>query len=689
MDRISEPLAPMTLWSVHRLSFLEALLGAAGDPGPSGHRGEKGDPGPSGGRGGKGAGGRDGKDGLMGEPGMAGLTGCKGDDGDNGDFGRTGLPGTPGVRGERGLRGPPGLRGVQGEKGDAGPFGAEGHEGLAGDIGSVGLGGVSGLKGHKGEPGQSGLEGVKGSQGPQGSPGEPGAPGVRGEDGSKGLGEPGYSGFQGYPGLRGPPGVKGIRGLPGLKGESGLSGDPGNDNDQPGSVGLTGPKGYPGLPGETGFPGPHGLAEPNECEIVEILKKFCSCCEHECSPVKLLFILDSSESVGRYNFALEKEFIIHVINKITKFGNNKNEHGSRVGIVQYSHEGTQELVSMDDPKITTLSELKSAVKNMRWIAGGTYTGEALDFARKAFGNSQLSRKVAIVLTDGRSDTRDTKPLSSLCTVPNIRVVGIGIGDIFRRPPYFTMLQEITCMNTPTPGLYLKITDHSQLLEETFFNNVTSYVCQDKNHQHQTCQADFKAATDIVFMLDGSSGVGLNNFKKSRDFVANMASRLLSSKARSLLRVSVIQYGASQQHRVEVPFTNNVDDAVTRLNAVSFMDSSTDLPAALGFLSSVVQKEWRPSVSRRVVAFTDGRTVSTSRGNLPRAAEAVKAQGTVMFALTVGDTFDETGVCQLVSGKADSFDYNFVNSHIHQVAQYSDLTKWSVMQSLAKKLSSLI
>lgn len=58
---------------------------------------------------------------------------------------------------------------------------------------------------------------------------------------------------------------------------------------------------------------------------------------------------------------------------------------------------------------------------MRWIAGGTYTGEALDFASKAFSNSQLDHKVAIVLTDGRSDTRDTKPLSSLCSVPNIRV----------------------------------------------------------------------------------------------------------------------------------------------------------------------------------------------------------------------------------------------------------------------------
>ncbi|XP_049336484.1 collagen alpha-1(VI) chain-like [Astyanax mexicanus] len=337
---------------------------------------------------------------------------------------------------------------------------------------------------------------------------------------------------------------------------------------------------------------------------------------------------------------------------------------------------------MDDPTITTLSELKSAVKNMRWIAGGTYTGEALDFARKAFGDALLSRKVAIVLTDGRSDTRDTKPLSSLCNIPNIKVVGIGIGDIFRRPPYYNMLQEVTCMNTPNPGVYLKIPDYSQLLEESFFNNVTSYMCQADSPQ-QTCK-EFKGPADIVFMLDGSLTVGPNNFKNSRDFVANMASRLLSSNAAGLRRVSVMQYSDSRS-RVEVPFTSNMNDAVTKLNEVSFLGGSSDLPAALNFLNRAVQKEWRANVLRKVVTFTDGRSAFAT-GNLPRAAKVLQDEGIEVFALTVGDTFDETGICQLVSGKESGFDYKFVESHVHQVVQYSDLTKWSVMQKLARQLS---
>ncbi|KAG7469851.1 hypothetical protein MATL_G00133290 [Megalops atlanticus] len=410
--------------------------------------------------------------------------------------------------------------------------------------------------------------------------------------------------------------------------------------------------------------------------------------ECECGPVKLLFVLDSSESVGLQSFTLKKEFIIRIINKITKFSKNKNEPGSRVGVVQYSHEGTQELVSMDDPKITTLSQLKRAVKNMRWIAGGTFTGEALDFARRAFGSSQLSSKVAIVLTDGRSDTRDSKPLSSLCNVPNIRVVGIGIGDIFRRAPYTTMFQQIVCMGMSQPGLYLKITDHSQLLEESFFNNVTGYICQDKKCPDYSCHATFVEPTDIVFMLDGSSSVGKANFIKTRDFVENVAVRLLSHSQARAPRVSVVQYSDSRQQQVELSFTSRASDLQARLQGVSYMDGATDLPAALDFLTSGVQWDGRPGVRRKVVVFTDGRSKAASRGQIPRAAAAALGQKMALLAFTVGDSFDETGVCQLVTGQASNFNYTVVDRLVHRVAHYDDLARTVVMQSLARKLSKV-
>lgn len=62
------------------------------------------------------------------------------------------------------------------------------------------------------------------------------------------------------------------------------------------------------------------------------------------------------------------------------------------------------------------------MRDLRWLAEATYTGEALEFALT--NTIQLMRqenRIVLVLTDGRSDiSRDTVPLNVLCG-KNIRV----------------------------------------------------------------------------------------------------------------------------------------------------------------------------------------------------------------------------------------------------------------------------
>ncbi len=57
-----------------------------------------------------------------------------------------------------------------------------------------------------------------------------------------------------------------------------------------------------------------------------------------------------------------------------------------------------------------------AVKDLRWLAEATYTGEALQYSLNNMINKLVTeRSVVIVLTDGRSDTkRDRVPLNVLC-----------------------------------------------------------------------------------------------------------------------------------------------------------------------------------------------------------------------------------------------------------------------------------
>lgn len=57
-----------------------------------------------------------------------------------------------------------------------------------------------------------------------------------------------------------------------------------------------------------------------------------------------------------------------------------------------------------------------AVRDMKWLAEATYTGEALDFAlSNTISVMRKENKVVLVLTDGRSDIdRDKTPLNILC-----------------------------------------------------------------------------------------------------------------------------------------------------------------------------------------------------------------------------------------------------------------------------------
>ncbi len=56
------------------------------------------------------------------------------------------------------------------------------------------------------------------------------------------------------------------------------------------------------------------------------------------------------------------------------------------------------------------------MKDLRWLAEATYTGEALQYSLNNMINKLVTeRSVVIVLTDGRSDTkRDNVPLNVLC-----------------------------------------------------------------------------------------------------------------------------------------------------------------------------------------------------------------------------------------------------------------------------------
>ncbi|XP_035030880.2 collagen, type XXVIII, alpha 2a [Hippoglossus stenolepis] len=514
----------------------EGLPGPKGDqglPGEQGGPGERGigEPGSKGELGAAGLGGLPGlpgEDGAPGQKGETGLPGSRGLEGAQG-IGTQGEKGDQGMRGIRGLHGPPGISGPSGPKGErgipgqqgisgqpgrsiSGSKGDQGPVGPHGPVGETGLG-LPGPKGDRGHPGLPGPHGPKG-EGLPGPGGPPGLPGLQGELGPEGIGIPGPKGdvgFRGLPGLPGPAG-EGLQGPPGNLGRSGPPGPIGTQGEgiqgpkgMPGSQGMTGPRGphgdgFPGpkgdrglqgergmkglkgelgdsgVAGEAGKPGTKGETGLTREDVIKLIKEICGCgikCKER--PMELVFVIDSSESVGPENFEIIKDFVTRLVDRTT-VGRN----ATRIGLVLYSLEVHLEFNLV---RYMSKQDVKQAIRKMPYMGEGTYTGTAIRKAtQEAFFSARLGvRKVAIVITDGQTDKREPVKLDLAVReahAANIEMYALGIVNS-SDPTQAEFLQELNLIASDPDSEHMYLIDDFNTLP-ALESQLVNQFCEDEN-----------------------------------------------------------------------------------------------------------------------------------------------------------------------------------------------------------------
>lgn len=127
-----------------------------------------------------------------------------------------------------------------------------------------------------------------------------------------------------------------------------------------------------------------------------------------------------------------------------------------------------------------MSAFKTAVKNLQWIAGGTFTPSALKFAYdNLIRDSKRARaKVSVVvITDGRFDPRDDEDLLKyLCDDANVVVNAIGVGDMFKKEQDDEILGSIAC------GKKERVTNmrrYIDLVADDFIQTMETVLCPGK------------------------------------------------------------------------------------------------------------------------------------------------------------------------------------------------------------------
>ena len=89
--------------------------------------------------------------------------------------------------------------------------------------------------------------------------------------------------------------------------------------------------------------------------------------------------------------------------------------------------------------------------------------------------------------------------------------------------------------------------------------------------------------DLVFLLDGSERMGLENHRHAKEFVENVARRLTLANGQSderNARVALLQYGSQAEQKVEFGLTHNLTIISDSLASMDYMDSSSSLGSAI-------------------------------------------------------------------------------------------------------------
>ncbi|KAL6104666.1 col6a1 [Pungitius sinensis] len=403
----------------------------------------------------------------------------------------------------------------------------------------------------------------------------------------------------------------------------------------------------------------------------------------------LTFIVDSSESIGSANFALAKEFIITVIDRLTKDQQLKfatNESG--LSVVQYSGSEAQEVV-----KITGdgLIKFKEKVRELNWLAEATYTGEALEYSLdRTIKQMNHPNKVVIVLTDGRSDiSRDRVPLNVLCG-KGLRVGGVGVKDYAGTEPNREQIGELICENDPKPGFYLVRDNFAELLDDVFLQNLTAQICLDKKCPDYKCSISFSQSSEIMVMMDSSASVGKNNFEITKTFVSRLAERFLTAeRARGVtVKMGVGQYSSSA--RMEQAPTDDLERLHSQTEKAAFQNDGTNVLEAMDFaskaFSGLIDRGDRDARRRKtLVLFSDGRSQGLTMSSLVARVRQVANGGVDVFVVAVGSQVNEANLLALVSrGRPD--DTIYAQRHLFRVPDYNSLLRGVFHKIVSRRVS---
>lgn len=138
----------------------------------------------------------------------------------------------------------------------------------------------------------------------------------------------------------------------------------------------------------------------------------------------VIFVLDSSSSIGKDNFQYVLDFVRALVEEI---GGTSKEH--RFGLITFS---TEVNLVFSLGRYRNVNDISKAVSSTRYTAGSTNTAGGLRTAWEVFnsglGGRQSAEDIVILITDGQSNLNSDDTIKAADDLKNhgVKIVSIGI-----------------------------------------------------------------------------------------------------------------------------------------------------------------------------------------------------------------------------------------------------------------------
>ncbi|XP_018418248.1 PREDICTED: collagen alpha-6(VI) chain-like [Nanorana parkeri] len=336
----------------------------------------------------------------------------------------------------------------------------------------------------------------------------------------------------------------------------------------------------------------------------------------------IVFLVDSSSSIGTAVFQQIKAFITRIIEQLD-VGINKY----RVGLAQYSGTAqTEFLLNTHDTK----QQVTGHVKNITFRGGPLNTGSALDYLHTTFYVEEAGSRInqglpqfAVIITSAKSQDIVTTHAQQLKSI-GVTTIAVGIRNSEREE-----LEEIA-----TDPFVFQLSDLRGIgdVEQEVVNAVaTQEMLQFAVIPNAPAVCSSASLADIVFVIDESSGIGNTNFQLTRVFLHKVINSL--EIGFNKVRVGLVLYSDQPNLEFKLDTFKEKYEILDYITKLPYRGGEAHTGAALNFVRKELFSQENggrahQGVQQIAVVMTSGQ----SKDNSTKPAAKLRRRGVEVFAV---------------------------------------------------------